>query len=871
MVLYEEMYNAAFNQTNLILADTVALHANQFYVDTIPLGVIDYRYVHFPQNILDIHLDEYYFCDEESNRLLENGGDMSLLHEAEVFMVSPLQRATRTLNPTFVVDMAFIFADPDFINQGNKWEAEVDFGDGNGFQHIYANSCITIHYHHPGVYQITTRVEIDGNLKTSVSELTVTDNIPNIDCAYYADPSNIDGLRTFRFDPNCPTDKDKLIFILAGYNVKSFINHGIRTPEELYIKYVQKGLLEPLRDFGYTFIIVDYADHNAPIETNALLVARLLSYYRCHQRGEEQFVVIGQSMGCLIGRYALTYLEHHPSRFSDCEIPKLHNTRLFISNDGPHQGVNIPLSLQCLYGSILDNNAVLDYLIEKLNANSRLNINLSTTLLRGESVKQMLYYHYATDSNKNGLYTADPKHYQFLQDMVALGDYPQYCKTVALSNGSIEGYPQQNYFSKDKAGNFRIAGDHLLLMHAGFGVTVLGMRFDDVFNIDLRTNDPNSNTLGSVSCEHRFALIGLLSGRIYFSSDIDVKRINYPNATHLLPYCVSAGGNEYAYSFGFDTDFPALGICVDLGIVGAGVSMGDGRIEVGARLGIPWLLDASVYGGIRTDGLGFGFVPVQSAFDFRRGQAALDVNFNELPVTSIFNETPFDAIIGRTKGVGVFGEMPDFTNFNHEDVYNHTIINQQNDVSDKTKINSYTTTDSICRILAREIGDEELYLNNAYLPYHAEYSAALNIYVQRDYDAQKAVNPYFKSNDHPTSKIVVPGAFMRTGNWGCVSSARPSFYFSNNLIIDNEDFQIGKKEGYENPCLHQKKEKPQSNAIEWVSLSDIKLYSIDGHLMGTYSSLEQVKENLSILPMGAYISVGTNEQGNKILYKFLTH
>ncbi|MGN1239284.1 MAG: hypothetical protein ACI4TV_00245 [Paludibacteraceae bacterium] len=91
------------------------------------------------------------------------------------------------------------------------------------------------------------------------------------------------------------------------------------------------------------------------------------------------------------------------------------------------------------------------------------------------------------------------------------------------------------------------------------------------------------------------------------------------------------------------------------------------------------------------------------------------------------------------------------------------------------------------------------------------------------------------------------------------------------VLIDNEDFQIGEKEGYENPCLHQKKEKPQSNAIEWVSLSDIKLYSIDGHLMGTYSSLEQVKENISILPMGAYISVGTNEQGNKVLYKFLTH
>lgn len=862
--LYEEMYHAAFDTTYLPIADSIVSHSNQYFCDTIPLGVIDWRYVHFPENILEIDLDKYYICNESAGKLEGRDDDMSLLKTAEVFMVSPLQLETRTLHPVFLLNFDFFFTDLDVTQENTFWEGEIDFGDGNGWQPISANSAIPVHYPAAGDYQIQVRTQQDGISKYSTSTIRVNGNDNIYIPKYSENEADIDGLREFRFDPECDVNEDKLLFVLAGYNPKSFINSGVRTASELYEKYIVKGNLEPLRDFGYTIIIVDYVNHNDSIENNAMRVARLLSYYRCHQQGNEQFVVMGHSMGCLVGRYALTWLEKHPATYSDCNIEKLHNTRLFISNDGPHQGVNIPLSLQCLYGYILDKNEITQNILEKLSARTRYNLNISTTLLRGYSVKQMLYYHYSTDVLKIGYYRAHPLHTAFLYNMMQLGDYPQYCKMVALSNGSMQGFGQQTNYSVNDAGRFRTAGDHLLKFNAELGVTVLGLRFDNSCAIDLLSNPSTPGSLGYIQTESSVAIVGLLSGRILCRASIDKDVVDFPDKTKLQPYCVSAAGNEYVYNFGLNANFQPLCIWADIFPAwGFSAEQAPGYFSLGVRIGTPWSFNIHGTAGFYSDGLGFGFVPTQSAFDYRE-EKALNIDYTQLDITKMFENTPFDALIGRMHGIRHDGEeMSDFANFNHEDINNQPIANRriaykEGDKNDKKLASHYVVTDSVSRLLAREIGDEELYLNNSYLfdyKHHTTYDAVYRIYVQRDSTCHRTHNPYYKTalfdgkttddygNEH-TYKV--DGSYARDGRWDCNASSVPIFSCSEYTIMDDDTFNFIETHNVVNQCilmlltnapkklLYYPRDKKITQDAEYQS-GNRYIYTIDGKFVGKYN------------------------------------
>ncbi len=862
--LYEEMYNAAFDTTQLVIADSVVAYSNQYFCDTIPIGVIDWRYVHFPADILSIQLDKHYICDENVGKLYGLDDDMSLLKTSEVFMACPLQLTTRTLHPTFLIDYRFFFTDSYITQNQSCWDGEVDFGDGLGWRRVTANMAITIDYPHAGEYKIQVHTMQDGVEKYSISSLQVYDSDDKYIPSYTENEADIEKLRVFRFDPECEVTEDKLIFVLAGYNPKSFVNYGKRTPAELYKKYIVDGHLEPLRDFGYSFIIVDYVDHNDYIEQNAKYVAKLLSYYRCHQRGDEQFVVIGHSMGCLVGRYALTFLEKHPGAYSDCKYEKLHNTRLFISNDGPHQGVNIPLSLQCFYRDILEDTPVIKSVTENLSALTRGRLNLSTTLLRGNSVKQMLYYHYSTDSLYKGIYSAHTLHTQFLNDIEQLGDYPEYCKLVALSNGSMQGYKQQNYYSTSDAGAFRQEGDHLLLANAEVGVTILGMRFDHTYTIDLLSNN-STHSLGYVKAESSFGLVGLFSGRIYFRSKKTTSYTDYPNNTSLLPYCTSAAGNEYVYNFGLDVNFQPLNIWADIfPALEFTLGQSPGYFDLETRIGAPWSFNIHGGLGFYSDGLGFGFVPTQSAFDYR-GKDAVNVDYTTLDIAEMFQNTKFDALIGRMPGVGRDGsEAYNFTNFNHEDINNQPIPNRriayiEDDEYDKEKASHYIVTDSVSRMLAREVGDEELYLNNFYLPYYNDkynvtYDAALAIYVQRVFANDETRNPYYltvnyngKLEDYHNDLHIynVKGAYAREDIWNCDASVIPVFRYFEKLWLDDNSFLYEEKSEAVNECINKivksvqnspiKQEDQAQNQLEQIQWEYFYLYTIEGRYIGEYN------------------------------------
>ncbi|MEM7087181.1 MAG: T9SS type A sorting domain-containing protein [Bacteroidota bacterium] len=107
------------------------------------------------------------------------------------------------------------------------------------------------------------------------------------------------------------------------------------------------NLADIVRDEGFDIVILNAPQYNTGgkdidggadyIQRNAFVLIEMINFLNDQKVGDEELVVLGPSMGGLIARYALAYMEDNSL---DSE------TRLFISLDSPHRGANIPISLQ---------------------------------------------------------------------------------------------------------------------------------------------------------------------------------------------------------------------------------------------------------------------------------------------------------------------------------------------------------------------------------------------------------------------------------------------------------------------------------------------------------------------------------------------
>lgn len=165
------------------------------------------------------------------------------------------------------------------------------------------------------------------------------------------------------------------------------------------------------------FIILDFKHGNDLIERNAMALVALIE--RLNQTYGSSYLqditLIGPSMGSLIAQYALAYMEHNNIQ---------HRVKTYISFDGCHQGANVPIGLQN-YIEYLTKRGVLKGI--KL---------IREGLYNGLAAKQMLAHHHSANSE---FPAPDALRTQFLQNLAAVGEYPQLCRKVALINGANTG------------------------------------------------------------------------------------------------------------------------------------------------------------------------------------------------------------------------------------------------------------------------------------------------------------------------------------------------------------------------------------------------------------------------------------------------
>ena len=372
--------------------------------------------------------------------------------------LKPIQRGTNVVFSLYE-DTFFNTSERDII------KIEIDFDDTKGFRIINTDANTPINYQNEGEKLLQFRITLDNQeVVESRASLSViysneelnTQNNQNIVrfTSNTTDPPYLQPYNEYpfkgwgEFDIFYSPDGvlDKPIFLIDGFDPLD--SRNINTIYQA-LNYSGGNLGDIVRDNGYDVVVLNFptyfreedqvwikggADY---IERNAMLLVELIKYINNLKVGDKQNVIIGPSMGGLVARYGLNYME---------SIGLDHETRLYISFDTPHAGANVPIGFQHMFNYLAYglNTWAGDFSVESLRP-------LVDGMLKSPAGRQMLWDHFephlvdgGPEFNNN---SALPQPHPFFDifynaiDTVNSSEFPQNTRNVSIINGSSPGAP----------------------------------------------------------------------------------------------------------------------------------------------------------------------------------------------------------------------------------------------------------------------------------------------------------------------------------------------------------------------------------------------------------------------------------------------
>lgn len=329
-----------------------------------------------------------------------------------------------------------------------------DPGDGLGYRNM-TSQMIQVRYLTPGIKTLKLKVRTsDGRFLDAHSTIEITEpdasaysrtasSMPNyteIITTTYDKDSNLEGVGIeVKAQMSCyyktgGSSITKPFIIVEGFDpwILNYLTDDI--PEcdmhlgsidytNLHQRFDDESTLED----DYDFIYIDWDNSLADIRANAKLLIKIIeriNQMKASSGSSEKNVIMGQSMGGLVARYALRKMEIDA---------KDHETSIYISHDSPHLGANVPLgalyfihqamSLTYSYQTLID---IYDLFNNNLlgTAEKRL-----MSVVYGESVKQMLVNHV------HGLCVLDNRTHDGWQQELSILGFPKKTENLAIVNG----------------------------------------------------------------------------------------------------------------------------------------------------------------------------------------------------------------------------------------------------------------------------------------------------------------------------------------------------------------------------------------------------------------------------------------------------
>lgn len=363
-------------------------------------------------------------------------------------------------------------------------------------------------------------------------------------------------------------------------------------------------LLESLvNDYGHTLVVLEYENDQAGVEHNAQAVEAVLTdprlpVMKSYQSTGTRSLLLGWSMGGLIGRYALTKMESEGVE---------HNIGLYISYDAPHQGANLPLSFEAFVAlmrqiiaeqSSTPNLATFDNLLNA--AQTKYNSLSGSEMLKpylgipkNASVLNTLRNRYDLIYNDSANSAAGEAFYSVRNQLSTLGQYPTRLKKIGISNGNFLGNPLTLPMPRN--------GNELVRLTAQIPIT---QRFK-LEVMDIRLYD-NSSGRARSNCRINYFFRTTLCPLLMMPNNLHNLSAGVGSHTNVVARLASVFENQQALqgewlNQGYRVEFDAV------------VSPGEGLTT---------------------------FIPMDSALDFH----SPDTN----PATVVAEQTPFDAIYANS-------------------------------------------------------------------------------------------------------------------------------------------------------------------------------------------------------------------------------
>jgi Secretion system C-terminal sorting domain len=405
--------------------------------DTIQLSLMYFRYDRFKPYALDSNLVVY----QDSHFYDVPNRPESPYQEDTLFASCLMRNVTTELQVVFQLSADMLYSNVT----GGFGTLEADFDEGSGWQQISAGQKIAFTYPDTGLYRIKLRQTLSGGQQLlSQSLLQINEPPPNPPPpnpppdGYPDEPipltGNFSGVDLYYFPNQLCEDEiiRKPLIVFEGFDPNHIFGSDrfrafLKTPG--LITPTGNFLIDDFHEEGYDLFFVNWQDGGLGdiIEKTQIAkdIIRQINEWKQQNGSTEKNVVLGASMGGLIGKWALREMEL---------AGEDHETELLISFDSPLKGNNLPLGMQALIGNLANWKFFGKKLIERKGTEK---LKAASELLNSPAAKQLLFYH--TNANSCTSCQADWLsiwHDAFYAQFESLGDLD--ITHVAISNGAVD-------------------------------------------------------------------------------------------------------------------------------------------------------------------------------------------------------------------------------------------------------------------------------------------------------------------------------------------------------------------------------------------------------------------------------------------------